>query len=88
MWMLKNSKELLEHLQSPKHLLRKGGGLAKQEPKFRRSKLEKKLFIFLIVRFNGIGIWQNNFCILSNFGDFGAKTSFFRYLIKQNRKIL
>ena len=48
-------------------------------------KIRKKLFIFWIVRINGIGTWQNYFCILSNFGDFGAKTSFFRYLINQKR---
>ena len=42
-------------------------------------KIRKKLFIFQIVRFNGICIWQNYFCILPNFGDFGAKTSLFRY---------
>ena len=48
-------------------------------------KIRKKLFIFYIVRFNGIGIWQNYFRILSNFGDFGAKTSLFRYLINQKR---
>ena len=46
-------------------------------------KIRKKLFIFQIVRFNGICIWQNYFCILPNFGDFGAKTSLFRYLINQ-----
>ena len=48
-------------------------------------KIRKKLFIFQIVRFNGICIWQNYFCILPNFGDFGAKTSLFRYLINQKR---
>ena len=36
--------------------------------------IRKTLFIFQIVRFNGICIWQNYFCILSHFGDFGAKT--------------
>ena len=46
-------------------------------------KIRKKLFIFQIVRCNGICIWQNYFCILPNFGDFGAKTSLFRYLINQ-----
>ena len=40
-------------------------------------KIRKKLFIFQIVRFNGICIWQNYFCILPNIGDFGAKTSLF-----------
>ena len=68
-----------------KHLLRKGVGLAQEEPKFHHTKLEKKLFIFQIVRFNSICIWQNYFCILPNFGDFGAKTSLFRYLINQKR---
>ena len=48
-------------------------------------KIRKKLFIFLIFRLNGIGICQNYFCILSNFRDFGAKTSLFRYLINQKR---
>ena len=48
-------------------------------------KIRKKMFIFQIVRFDGICIWQNYFCILSNLGDFGAKTSLFRYLINQKR---
>ena len=48
-------------------------------------KIRKKFLIFQSVRFNGICIWQNNFCILPNFGDFGTKTSFFRYLINQKR---
>ena len=48
-------------------------------------KIRKKLFIFQIVRFNSICIWQNYFCILPNFGDFGAKTSLFRYLINKKR---
>ena len=48
-------------------------------------KIRKKLFIFQIVRFNSICIWQNYFCILPNFGEFGAKTSLFRYLINQKR---
>ena len=48
-------------------------------------KMRKKLFIFQIVRFNGICIWQNYFYILPNFGDFGAKTSLFRYFINQKR---
>ena len=48
-------------------------------------KIRKKLFIFQIVRFNGICIWQNYFCILPNFLDFGAKTSLFRYSINQKR---
>ena len=43
------------------------------------------MFIFQIVRFDGICIWQNYFCILSNLGDFRAKTSLFRYLINQKR---
>ena len=49
------------------------------------SKMRKNVFIFQIVRLNGICIWQNYFCILPNFGDFGAKTSLFRYLINQKR---
>ena len=48
-------------------------------------KITKKMFIFQIVRFNGIRIWQNYFCKLPNFGDFWAKTSLFRYLINQKR---
>ena len=51
-------------------------------------KIRLKMFIFQIVRFDGICIWQNYFCILSNLGDFGAKTSLFRYLINQKRKTL
>ena len=62
---------------------RRGIGPIKTE--ISRYIIRKKLFIFQIVRLNGICIWQNYFCILPNFGDFGAKTSFFRYLINQKR---
>ena len=34
-----------------------------------------------------IGFRQNYFHILPNFGDFGTKMSFFRYIINQKRKI-
>ena len=56
-----------------------------KEPTFHPTKLEKMLFIFPSVRFNGICIWQNYFCILPNFGDFWARTSLFRHLINQKR---
>ena len=39
------------------------------------------LFVWLVV----IGFRQNYFHILPNFGDFGAKMSFFRYVINQKR---
>ena len=41
------------------------------------------LFVWLVV----MGFRQNYFHISPNFGDFGAKTSFFRYIINQKRKI-
>ena len=56
-------------------------GIGPIRTKISSYKIRKKLFIFQIVKFNGIGILQNYFCILPNFGDFGAKTSHFRYLI-------
>ena len=34
-----------------------------------------------------MGLRQNYFHISPNFGDFGAKMSFFRYIINQKRKI-
>ena len=40
-------------------------------------------FVWLVV----IGFRQNYFRILPNFGDFGAKMSFFRYIINQKRNI-
>ena len=40
-------------------------------------------FVWLVVIF----FRQNYFRILPNFGDLGAKMSFFRYIINQNRKI-
>ena len=41
------------------------------------------LFVWLVV----MGFRQNHFHISPNFGDFGAKMSFFRYIINQKRKI-
>ena len=41
------------------------------------------LFVWLVV----MDFRQNYFHISPNFGDFGAKMSFFRYIIKQKRKI-
>ena len=41
------------------------------------------LFVWLVV----MGFRQNYFHISPNFGDFGAKMSFFRYIINQKRKI-
>ena len=40
-------------------------------------------FVWLVV----VGFWQNYFHTLPNFGDFGAKMSYFRYIINQKRKI-
>ena len=40
------------------------------------------LFVWLAV----IGFRQNYFYILPNFGDFGAKMSFFHYIINQKKK--
>ena len=47
----------------------------------------KNVFILLFVWLVVIGFRQNYFHILPNFGDFGAKMSFFRYIINQKRKI-
>ena len=42
-----------------------------------------KIVYFLFVWLVGIGFRQNFFCVLPNFGDFGAKMSFFHYIINQ-----
>ena len=44
-----------------------------------------KIVYFLFVWLVGIGLRQNFFRVLPNFGDFGAKMSFFYYIINQNR---
>ena len=44
-----------------------------------------KIVYFLFVWLVGIGFRQNFFRVLPNFGDFGAKKSFFHYIINQNR---
>ena len=44
-----------------------------------------KIVYFLFVWLVGIGFRQNFFRVLPNFGDFGAKMSFFHYIINQNR---
>ena len=43
-----------------------------------------KIVYFLFVWLVGIGFRQNFFRVLPNFGDFGAKMSFFHYIINQN----
>ena len=65
--------------------VRKRRGIGPIRAEISPYKIRKKVVYSWIFRFNGIGIWQNYFCILSNFGDFGAKTSLFRYLINQKR---
>ena len=45
------------------------------------GKIEYFLFVWLV----GIGFRQNFFRVLPNFEDFGAKMSFFHYIINQNR---
>ena len=40
-----------------------------------------KIVYFLFVWLVGIGFRQKNFRVLPNFGDFGAKMSFFHYII-------
>ena len=47
----------------------------------------ENVFILLFVWFVIMGYRQNFFYISHNFGDFGAKMSFFRYIINQKRKI-
>ena len=44
-----------------------------------------KIVYFLFVWLVGIGFRQNFFRVLPNFGDFGAKMSFFHYIINQKR---
>ena len=44
-----------------------------------------KIVYFLFVWLVGIGFRQNFFRVLPNFGDFGAKMSFFHYMINQKR---
>ena len=44
-----------------------------------------KVVYFLFIWLVGIGFRQNFFRVLPNFGDFGAKMSFFHYVINQNR---
>ena len=44
-----------------------------------------KIVYFLFVWLVGIGFRQNFFHVLPNFGDFGAKMSFFHYITNQNR---
>ena len=44
-----------------------------------------KIVYFLFVWLVGIGFRPNFFRVLPNFGDFGAKMSFFHYIINQNR---
>ena len=44
-----------------------------------------KIVYFLFVWLVGIGFRQNFFHVLNNFGDFGAKMSFFHYIINQKR---
>ena len=47
----------------------------------------ENVFILLFVLLVVIGFRQNHFHIMPNFRDFGAKMSFFRYIINQKRKI-
>ena len=44
-----------------------------------------KIVYFLFVWLVGIGFRQNFFRVLPNFGDFGAKMSFFHYIFNQKR---
>ena len=44
-----------------------------------------KIVYFLFVWLVGIDFRQNFFRLLPNFGDFGAKMSFFHYIINQKR---
>ena len=44
-----------------------------------------KIVYFLFVWLVGIGFRQHFFRVLPNFWDFGAKMSFFHYIINQNR---
>ena len=51
------------------------------------NELWENVFILLFVWFVVMGFRQNYFYISPNFGDFGAKVSFFRYISNQKRKI-
>ena len=80
---VKNRREVV--YSKTKMVVTKRRGIGPIRTEISPYKIRKKLFIFQIVRYNGICIWQNYFCILPNFGDFRAKTSLFRYLINQKR---
>ena len=62
----------------------KAGNLPNKGRNFNTQTWEKIVY-FLFVWLVGIGFRQNFFRVLPNFGDFGAKMSFFHYIINQNR---
>ena len=62
----------------------KAGNLPKKGRNF-NTQTWGKIVYFLFVWLVGIGFRQNFFRVLPNFGDLGAKMSFFHYIINQNR---
>ena len=62
----------------------KAGNLPKKGRNF-NTQTWGKIVYFLFVWLVGIDFRQNFFRVLPNFGDFGAKMSFFHYIINQNR---
>ena len=62
----------------------KAGNLPNKGRNF-NTQIWGKIVYFLFVWSVGIGFRQNFFRVLPNFGDFGAKMSFFHYIINQNR---
>ena len=62
----------------------KAGNLPNKGRNF-NTKTWEKIVYFLFVWLVDIGFRQSFFRVLPNFGDFGAKMSFFHYIINQKR---
>ena len=62
----------------------KAGNLPNKDRNF-NTQTWGKIVYFLFVWLVGIGFRQNFFRVLPNVGDFGAKMSFFHYIINQKR---
>ena len=62
----------------------KAGNLPNKDRNF-NTQTWGNIVYFLFVWLVGIGFRQNFFRVLPNFGDFGAKISFFHYIINQKR---
>ena len=90
MWLL-NETEMTFHI-SPWWLVcpvqkicyDKAGNLPNKGRNF-NTQTWGKIVYFIFVWLVGIGFRQNFFRVLPNFGDFGAKMSFFHYIINKKR---